>query len=216
LSASAIVACAVEVADAEGLDALTIRRLATELGVGPMSLYSHVRGKDDILDRVADHVLGAFVVPVVSSEDPGLAVREVARALLAMMRRHPSVVQLLSSRTTTSAESMKGSMDDVIGALRSVGFAPDDAVRVYAAVMVWTLGFASYQLPRPWGGEGAEAAELRRQRRHFYASLPADDFPHLVELSEPVSQMATTDQFEFGLETLVAGLRTTVAWPAPG
>jgi AcrR family transcriptional regulator len=213
LTTEAIVEMAVRICDTERIDSLTIRRLASELGVGPMTLYSYFRSKDEILDGVADHVLGSFQVPEVDGHDAAETIRALAHALLGMMRRHPSVVYLMASRTTTSAKSMKSAMDDVIGCLRTAGFGGDAAVRVYAALMIYALGFASYQLPRQWGLAGGEATELRRQRTHFYASLPRDEFPNLVELSPMVTTMASDEQFEFGLDALVAGLRSTVGGP---
>lgn len=213
LTADAIVEVAVRICDSERIDSLTIRRLASELDVGTMTLYSYFRSKEEILDGVADHVLGSFEVPSVEGHTAEETVRTLAHALLGMMRRHPSVVYLMASRTTTSARSMKGAMDDVIGCLRDAGFSDEAAVRVYAALMIYALGFASYQLPRQWGLPGEEAAELRRQRTHFYASLPRDQFPNLVDLSPVVTTMASDEQFDFGLDALVAGLRETVGAP---
>jgi AcrR family transcriptional regulator len=213
LTTEAIVEVAVRICDSERIDSLTIRRLASELGVGTMTLYSYFRSKEEILDGVADYVLGSFEVPPVDRHSAEQTVRSLAYALLGMMRRHPSVVYLMASRTTTSAKSMKGAMDDVIGALRAAGFPDEDAVRVYAALVIYALGFASYQLPRQWGLPGDDAAELRRQRTHFYAALPRDEFPNLVDLSEMVTTMASDEQFEFGLDALVAGFRATVGKP---
>lgn len=213
LNADAIVQVAVRICDSEGIDSLTIRRLASELGVGTMTLYSYFRSKEEILDGVADYVLGSFEFPSAEGAGAEEMVRALAHALLEMMRRHPSVVYLMASRTTTSAKSMKNAMDDVIGGLRESGFGDEDAVRVYAALIIYTLGFASYQLPRRWGLAGPEAAELRRQRAHFYASLPRDEFPNLVELSPAVTTMASDEQFDFGLDALVAGLKATVGAP---
>ena len=216
LTADAIVEVAVRICDSERIDSLTIRRLAADLGVGPLTLYSYFRSKEEILDGVADHVLGSFEVPPVDGHSAEETVRSLAHALLGMMRRHPSVVYLMASRTTTSGRSMKGAMDDVIGCLRAVGFKDEAAVRVYAALMIYALGFASYQLPRQWGLPGEQAAELRRQQTHFYASLPRDEFPNLVDLSPVVTTMASDEQFDFGLDALVAGLRTTVGAPLQG
>lgn len=213
LTAEAIVEVAVRICDSERIESLTIRRLASELGVGTMTLYSYFRSKEEILDGVADHVLGRFEIPPVDGHSAEETVRTLAHALLGMMRRHPSVVYLMASRTTTSGRSMKGAMDDVIGCLRAAGFDDEGAVRVYAALIIYALGFASYQLPRQWGLPGKEAAELRRQRTHFYASLPREEFPNLVELSPLVTTMASDEQFEFGLDAIVSGLRATVGAP---
>jgi hypothetical protein len=124
-----------------------------------------------------------------------------------MMREHPSVVHLLLSRATTSRQSLKAAMEDVISALRAVGFSGDGAVRAYALIVTYTLGFAGYQAPRPWGDDRRDDVdELRRQRNHFNASLPRQEFENLVELNELATDMASTEQFRFGLECMIDGL----------
>lgn len=208
LTAEAIVEAAVRIGDQERIESLTVRRLASDLGVGTMTLYSYFRSKEEIIDGVADYILGRFVIPDVEGVGQDEAMRLIARALLDMMRLHPSVVYLLASRTTTSTMSMKAAMEDVIGCLRRAGFQDEEAVRIYALLMIYTLGFASYQMPRPWGLSGHDADELRRQRRHFYASLPSQEFPNLVEFNDAVTHMASDQQFEFGLTALIEGVRT--------
>lgn len=211
-----IVLAAVRICDEGGIDALTIRRLAAELNIGSMTLYGYFRGKEEILDGVADYVLGRFTLPEVSADSPAEAARAVGYAFLAMMREHPSVIYLLSSRATMSQQSLRRAMEDVIGLLRRVGFEGAAAPRAYALLITYCLGFASYQLPRPWGrADSANVAELRRQRVHFYASLPLPAFANVVELSEAVASMPSDEQFEFGLQCLIAGLlASTGASPA--
>jgi AcrR family transcriptional regulator len=197
----------VRICDADGIASLTIRKIAAELGIGTMTLYGYYRSKDEILDAIADHILGTLEVPEPDDETPAAMVRSVAKALFAMMREHPSVVYLLSSRATITGKSLKVAMDDVVGMLRRAGFDGLGAVRAYALAMTYCLGFASYQLPRPWGASDIEEGEeLRRQRRAFYMSLPLPDFPNLVELNEPLTTMPSDDQFEFGLECMTLGL----------
>jgi AcrR family transcriptional regulator len=202
-----IVAAAVRICDSQGIDYLTVRGLAAELGIGTMTLYSYFRSKDEILDAVADNALGNLVLPAIEGDSPDQVVRKLAEAFLAMMREHPSVVYLLSSRVTTTHRSLRAAMDDVIGALRRAGFTDEGAVRAYALIVTYTLGFATYQKPRPWGDDARpDVKELRRQRSHFHASLPLPQFPNLVELSELASTMASDQQFQFGLDCLIDGL----------
>jgi len=207
VSADQIVAAAVRICDSEGIDFLTVRGLAAELGIGTMTLYSYFRSKDEILDAVADYALGNFVVPSIDGDSPAQVVRKLAEAFLAMMREHPSVVYLLSSRVTTTQQSLRAAMESVIDSLRRAGFSDEGAVRAYALIVTYTLGFACYQKPRPWGDDARpDVAELRRQRSHFHASLPLPDFANLVELSELASTMASDDQFHYGLDCLIDGL----------
>ena len=212
VTAEGIILAAVRICDEGGIDSLTIRRLAGELNIGTMTLYGYFRSKEDILDGVADYVLGRFALPAVAGRSPAEAARAVGHAFLAMMREHPSVVYLLSSRATMSRQSLKAAMEDVIALLQGVGFGGAAAARTYALLITYCLGFASYQLPRPWGRDDwPNVAELRRQRVHFYSSLPLPAFAAMVELSEAVTGMPSDEQFEFGLECLINGLLAATA-----
>jgi AcrR family transcriptional regulator len=202
-----IVKAAVRICDERGLEFLTIRRLAEDLDIGAMTLYIYFRGKDEILDGIADHVLGNLQIPPMTDPTPAGMARNVAVAIFAMMREHPSVVHLLSSRTTMSERSLEVAMDHVIGLLRDAGFSDEGSVRAYALIMTYCLGFASYQMPRDWGRDNVEGVEeLRRRKRYFYASLPLPQCANLVELSAVVTTMPSDDQFIFGLDCLIAGL----------
>ncbi|MEU4827163.1 TetR/AcrR family transcriptional regulator [Actinomadura sp. NPDC023710] len=206
LTARDIVDAAIAIGDRESLDGLTMRRLAGELGFSTMALYRHFKNKDDILDGMADQVLGNLRLPEEIGPDPVTEARRIAEALLAMMREHPSVVRLLSTRTTASRTSLGGAFERVLARLRQSGLPPADAVCVYGLLLTYTLGFAAYQMPRPWGGDDEEAAELRRQRAHFYSALPADEFPNMIELSPELAWLPTDRQFHAGLDVLLRGL----------
>jgi AcrR family transcriptional regulator len=209
LSAAQIVEVATRICDKEGLDALTIRRLAADLDVGNMTLYSYFRSKDDILDGIADHVLGNFTLPPAQETSAEGVLQALALAFLQMMREHPSIVQLLSTRVTVSQKSLKFALEMVVGRLRDAGFPGPSAIEAYGAIMHYTLGFASYQAPRPWGHpDHPDLSELRRQRKHFYASLPISDFPNLVELADLATVLPTMEQFLAGLSCLTDGLLT--------
>lgn len=196
---------AVEIVDADGIDALTMRRLAHDLGVGTMTLYGHFRTKDEILDSMADFVLSQLPIPAPGQEGSVESVLHLARAMRDAMRRHPSVVRLFSSRVISSPGALRGGFEAPLARLRAAGFGPEAAVRVYGALLVYTLGFTLYQLPRPWGAGSADVGEHRRRRRAFYESLPADEFPQLVDLAQPMTMIASEEQFEWGLRALLAG-----------
>jgi AcrR family transcriptional regulator len=192
-----IVVEALRICDAYGLDALTVRRLANELGVGTMTLYRYFRSKEEILDAIADHVLGGMVVPPADPEDPAAVLRTVGHAFRDLMQAHPSLVQLVGTQVTTSQHSLKGGMEAVLSRLVAAGLSDELAVRCYGFLITYALGFAHYQHPRRWGrGDGREAIELRHQRGHFYASMPAGEFPTVVALSERLVGLPSDEQFE--------------------
>jgi AcrR family transcriptional regulator len=196
---------AVEIVDADGIDGLTMRRLAHELGVGTMTLYGHFRTKEEILDGMADLILRQLPITKPGEEGPVQAVLHLAGAMRDVMRQHPSVVRLFSSRVISSPGALQGGFEAPLAVLRAAGFEGETAVRVFGALLAYTLGFTLYQLPRPWGPDAPDVGEHRRRRRAFYESLPADEFPQLVELAEPMTTLASEEQFEWGLRALLAG-----------
>jgi len=206
LSSDEILEQAGKLVDAEGVDALTMRRLAGELGVSPMTLYGHFRTKDELLDGVADMILGQLALPAPDPADGVASVLHLAQALRALMQRHPSVVRLWTSPAFSTSGALRGGVEAPLAFLRAAGFDGELTVRLYGAVLTYTLGFTLYQLPLPWGGDHPDVAEERRRRRAFYESLPLAEFPNLVALAEPMTTVAGDEQFEWGLRDMVHDL----------
>ncbi|MEU7858290.1 TetR/AcrR family transcriptional regulator C-terminal domain-containing protein [Nonomuraea sp. NPDC049141] len=207
LSLESIVKTALQIADDIGLEELTIRRIAAELGVGAMTLYSYVRNKDEIFDAMADHVLGGIRIPEADPTDAAAVLRAAATGFLDMMRRHPSIVQLMTSRVTISSHSMEGGMEGILVRFLEAGLTPETAVRCYSFLITYALGFAGYQHPRPWGhADRTDRAELRRQRAHFYASLPADKFPSVVAIADHLVDLPADDQFDYAVESFITSV----------
>jgi len=205
LSSDQVVESALALADEQGLERLTMRGLANALGVGTMTLYGYFRSKDEVLDAMADFALGRLTIdpPAGDKNTPAEAVRAVGIGFRRMMQVHPSVVQILSTRVTDSPQARQGAMEAVLDRLIASGIPGPLAVSCYGFLMVFTLGFSSYQSPRPWGHVDREdQLELIRQRTHYYASLPIDKFPLLIALKDSLVTLPSDDQFEFGLQCL--------------
>ena len=207
LTPERIIETALQICDREpDLNALTVRRLASELDVGTMTLYGYFNGKDAILDGMADHVLGRMRLPAEPDRGVEEALRTVGWAFLTMMREHPTVVTLFASRVTDSQTALSGAMEAVLQRLVDAGIPGPEAVRCYGFLSTYAMGFAGYQRPRPWGvGDGADAQEARRQRAHHYASFPSDRLPRIVDLHAEVAALPSDEQFEAGLEAWIAG-----------
>jgi AcrR family transcriptional regulator len=203
-----IIQTAMTISDAEGdLDAITVRSIASRLGVGTMTLYGYFRSKDEILDAMADHVMGTMRLPRAEVGTPREALRDVGYAFRELMTSHPSAARLLSSRSTNSLMALQSGMEAALRRLVDSGLSPEVAIRCYGFLLQYAMGFAAYQSPRPYGAEGGtEGAELRRQRQHFYAGLPADEFPQVVSMAELIVTLPTGDQFEWGLERFIDSL----------
>lgn len=213
LSPELILRTALQMTDTQGdVQSLTMRALASELGVGVMTLYTYFRNKEEIYDGMADLVLGEVVMEE-NPRDAEAAVRSFAQAIVTVLTEHPSVASLLGSRLTNSEQALHGSLEVPLRRLVDAGIPGPLAVRCYGFVMVFAIGLASYRVARPWGlaGDSEEAAELRRQRSHHYAGQSMKKFPTVVALANDIVDIASHRTYEFGIDALVAMVRHEMA-----
>lgn len=187
--------------DEEGLDALTMRNLATRVGVVPNALYRHVKDKDDLLDGVMDAVVASVAIP-----PPGLAWDEgltaLAHAMRATMLAHPAITGLIVNRPNLGLAAI-GIGEYAFGVLLDAGFAPADADRALNVVLVWTLGFVALEVPR-MGEPEMTKAELDK----VYELLPADAFPYTAVVKPNPIEIVSEPQFDLGLRCLLDSLRS--------
>jgi AcrR family transcriptional regulator len=203
LSRERVVRAAMALADAGGIDALTMRRLGDELGVEAMSLYRHVANKDDLIDGMTDAVFAEIELPS-GATDWRTAMRERAVSVRAALSRHPWATPLMQSRTSPGPATMRHH-DTVIGTLRTAGFSVALTAHAFSALDSYIYGFAQQQrsLPFETGEQTAELAEA------ILAQFPAEAYPHLAELTvQHVLQPGYDygDEFEFGLDLVLDGL----------
>jgi len=214
LSEEDIVAAALEMADSSDLETLTVRSLASRLNVGAMTLYGYFRSKELLLDAVADHVMSTIETPDVPGESPEQAIRAVAQDFLDLMTEHPSVVALLATRTTRSPQALHAAMESVLRRLVNAGIPAPVAIQCYGFLIQHAIGYTTYRAPRPWGGPPSpELDELRRQQQHFYAGLPARDFPLVVEWAEDLVRLPARETYDFAVECLVTSVGRLVPQP---
>ena len=202
-----IIEAATRLADEESIDALTIRRLAAEVGIGAMTLYSYFRNKEEILDGIADDVLGGLALPGGGAEsEPREAMRALAIALLTMMREHPSIVRLFTTRVTMSREAMRGALENALVYLQRSGLPGVTAVQAYGLVMHYTLGFAATR--RRARGATRAIPRWRSCGGSGCTSTPGCRWPssrRWCRLADEMTSLPSDDQFMFGLDCLVDG-----------
>ncbi|TDB84612.1 TetR family transcriptional regulator [Actinomadura sp. KC216] len=212
LSRGRVLRAAVALADRDGLGALTMRRLAQEVGVEAMSLYHHVANKEAVLDGIVEVVLGEVMAAVESVEAPPpdrdwrAALRARILAARDVFLRHPWAPQVLESRTTTSPLVI-AYYDHVVGVLRAGGFSYDLAHRTLHVLGSRALGFTQ-ELFTPGAPRPAEAADAGTAEM-------ADRFPHLAGMvaaavhDDPDGTLGFCDdqfEFEFALDLILEGL----------
>jgi AcrR family transcriptional regulator len=203
LTRERVIAEAVAVADENGIAALTMRRLADRLLVEPMSLYHHVANKDEILDGMVDAVFGEITLPA-GETDWRAAMRARAASARAAMRRHPWAVGRLESRASPGPATL-AHHDAVIGCLRRAGFSISLTAHAFSAIDSYLYGFAMQELNLPFHTPEETAAMAVT----FLEQFPAEQFPHLAELT--VSHVLQPgydygDEFGFGLDLVLDGL----------
>lgn len=208
LTKEAIVEAALGVLDAEGLDAMTMRRVAQELDTGAASLYAHVADKDQLTELVVERVIGEMDVP--GPPDPGRwreQVMEAGRAMRAVLAAHRDIARATFARIPLGPNALRG-IDAVVALLRAGGL-PDqvvayaaDLLPLYVIAIAYEESLYSQQDVTP-----EEFARYASDMRDYFAALPADQFPNMKALAVPLTEGASGDErFEFGLEVLVRGL----------
>lgn len=201
-----VVAEALTVIGADGVDALTMRALATRLGVVPGALYRHVRNKEQLLDLVLDGVLAEVDCEV----DHRLAwterVKVLAHRLRTVLENHPGIAGLLKTRDPLGPSSL-ALAEAFLAPLHAVGLPERETGLAFSLVYDYTLGFA-LSSPNSVNEQRVQDTETRNKLHAFLRSLPADRFPTLVALGEHVWLDNRDERFAAGLDTLVAGLET--------
>jgi AcrR family transcriptional regulator len=201
LTRERVLAAAVRLADRRGLPALSMRALAQALRVEAMSLYYHVRNKDDVLDGIVDLVVAEIAVPVVGGDWK----REMRRRALSaheVFLRHPWAALLVGSRLNVGP-AMLNYIDATVGWLREAGFSYAQADHAWNAIDSHVYGFTLQQLNFP-----LEPAEYASAAQQFLPLLPRERYPHMRALAELViaGKHSGLQDFRFGLDLLLDGL----------
>jgi AcrR family transcriptional regulator len=198
-----VLGTAIELADADGIEALSMRRLAQELGVEAMSLYHHVANKAEILDAIVDMVVGEFELPPPDAEWKS-AIRTAAVSAHAILVRHPWSAPLVLSGSGVSMARLRY-MEGILGTLRRAGFSADMTDHAYHALDSHIMGFTLWQVGMNLGSED----DLKAMAGEFLAQLSVDEFPYLAEHIQQHLEPADPDdvgEFEFGLGLILDGL----------
>jgi AcrR family transcriptional regulator len=204
LSRERVLQAALELADARGFDAISMRNVAKKLGVEAMSLYNHVANKEDIVDGLVDIVFGEIEVATPGTVDWRTAMRERAISVRAALNHHRWAVGLMEGRMNPGPASLRNH-DAVLGCLRESGFSFRAAVHAYSAMDAYIYGFALQERGLPFDAPEETAQVMERQRRN----VPnMDDYPYLVEAAGEFAQAGYDydTEFEFGLDVVLDGL----------
>src|SRR5919112_4644626 len=187
LSKQRVLETAVALAQREGLESLTMRRIADELGVGAMTLYHYVPNKEALLDGMVDIVFGEIELPT-TDVDWKTAMRRRALSTREVLNRHRWAVGLMESRRTPGPNSLR-LHDAVLGVLRRAGFSVEDAIQAYSVQDAYLYGFALQEKSVPFNDARGAAAVAEAQYREYdeleserQLGELAHAFPYLAEV----------------------------------
>ncbi|MGD0273818.1 MAG: TetR/AcrR family transcriptional regulator [Gaiellaceae bacterium] len=226
LSRRTVVEAALAVGDSEGLEAISLRRLARDLGVTPMALYRYVDSKEGLLSAMIERAFEEFELPAGSEDDWREEMRALGRSFRRLLVAHPGVVALFATHPADNV-SQNGAriVEVVLGVLRRAGFPPREAALIESECERFILGTVVLEMsggpqPCPFNPKAhAHSQEAQAQ----LALLPVSEFPHLHEALPYFNQCQDPDwAFEFALDLIVGGLERMLeekrwsAEPEPG
>jgi AcrR family transcriptional regulator len=202
LTRQQVVDAALELADRDGLDALSMPALAQRLQCGVMTIYGYVDSKEDLLDAIALRGLADLRLPRRMPSDAAGVLLAWGRALRQTLLEHPSMPVIFLSRAVIGPGIFRG-IEGLLGALALCGMSANAGVHAIYAVLIYTTGFVAWELPR---ARAQSEAEYAASWRRGFAELEPSDFPLTATVLPELSLPAGTEQFETGLSALVGGL----------
>jgi AcrR family transcriptional regulator len=206
-----VLGTAVNLADEEGLENLSMRKLARRLGVEAMSLYNHIPGKERLLDGMVDRVFDEIEPP--APDRPWRdEMRSRAISTHAALRRHPWAVGLMEARPNPGESSLR-LHDSVLACLRHAGFSTEAAIHAYSVQDAYIYGFALQERTLALDTRDEWKALANRNLREYGPAL--DDYPSLAEVQHHIAKhgFSKEEEFLFGLDLILNGLEQRLATP---
>jgi TetR/AcrR family tetracycline transcriptional repressor len=212
LSKAAVVDRALTLADALGLEALTIRRLAQDLGVTPMALYWHFRSKEELLAGLGDRVWAEIDAAVDPAADWSRQLRGLLKSLVQVLRAHPCASQLILSGDKLHGDAALLVTETTLAVLHRGGFDADQASEI-ARSALWT-GLTLVMSEPGYDPALNPAARTEQQRQSLIklSMLPPDRFPCLVAAAGPMTACDNPEfHYRFGIDLFIAGVVAVAA-----
>src|SRR5438445_3566823 len=204
LNRERVLEAGVALADREGIAELSMRKLGQEVGVEAMSLYNHVRNKEELLNGMVDAVFGEIDLPT-AVEDWPTAMRRRAISARRALKRHPWAIGLMESRAQPGPATLRHH-DAVLRNLRESGFSIEAAAHAYSLLDSYIYGFTLNEQSLPFDNSPAKIAEVAGK---LMREMPAGEYPYLTEMAVEHAMKPGYDygnEFEFGLSLILHGL----------
>lgn len=214
LSREQIVHAALALADAEGIDAISIRRIASRLEVSTMALYWYIERKEDVLDLMVDAVYGELPVEQVTAGDWRSQLQEIAAQMRAMMHRHPWFVSLIGHRAVLGPNALKQS-DYRLGVMSQLGVDMTTSMSLMTMFNAYIVGFVLGEMSE---AEAQRRTGLSKQEWQLQVSpyvqeqiIESGRYPNLLRAIVESEDISSDDVFLFGLTRLLEGMTAMVS-----
>jgi AcrR family transcriptional regulator len=211
LSREAILDTALQIVDAEGLDALTMRRVSDALETGPASLYAHIGDKDEMIAALLDRV--STEVPLPERPDPDRweeQLKEIARSARAVYARHRDLARAGLGIVPTGEHTLPV-IETMLAILSAGGVSARVAALSMDILALYITATAVEESIEAQTFAGGSDDPYYTELREFWSALPADRFPHLSAMAVVLTSGDGDERFDFGLDILIRGIASTVS-----
>ncbi len=195
LTRERIAQAGLRLADRDGVDAFSMRRLADELGVGVMTLYGHVRTKDELIERITERAIAELTLPQDGPWDD--RIERLFTDLRALLLAHPAVLYADAGRPLSGPGALRAA-DAALGMLREAGLDGASAVSGMSTLVAYTFGSAMFRLHQTTDGSAEYARHVR--------GVDPQDLPHVAAATEHLLARGGDTEFAGGLRLIIDGL----------
>ncbi|MGH2699123.1 MAG: TetR/AcrR family transcriptional regulator [Actinomycetota bacterium] len=215
LSRDRIVECAITIADAEGIEAVSMRRIASELGATPMALYNHVASKDELMNGIAGQLLKEIDISALDMSDWTKAIKTGYTEFRRVLLRHPKLLPVLQRKTEMSPDALRP-IELAVSILQGAGFSPDEALKAHWTLSGFVMGHVLWQMTNPLLENQEDAMTMPQAlAMHHRRVITQDEFPCLVATLPAMESCDMDEAWEFGIDAIVDGLKAKLAAGKP-
>ena len=210
LSRDRIVERAIAIADAEGIDAVSMRRIASDLGATPMALYNHVANKDELLNGIAGQLLKEIDVSSLDPTDWAKSIKTGYTEFRRVLLRHPNLLPVLQRKTEMSPDALRP-IELAMSILQSAGFTPGEALQAHWTLSGFAMGHVLWQLTNPLLDNEDGESSLHSLAMSHRRMLREDEFPCLMAALPAMESYDMDAAWEWGIDAIVEGLKAKLA-----
>ncbi len=210
LSRDRIVARAIAIADAEGIDAVSMRRIASDLGATPMALYNHVASKDELINGIAAHLLQEIDVSSLDPTDWAKSIKIGYTEFRRVLLRHPNLCPVLQRKSELSPAALRP-IELAMSIFQGAGFTPAEALKAHWTLSGFVMGHVLWQLTNPLLDGEDGTSSLDALVLHHRRNLSDDEFPCLLAALPAMESYDMDEAWEWGIDAIIEGLKAKLA-----